>query len=310
MAMLLAALLAVWAWRLVSGAAVNVAISPHQSTAEIARHLEQAGVLQFPRVFRGFAKLTGLDRAFKPGVYHLRAHMSGALALWRLSHTAPDLIRISIPEGFSARQIADRLEANGVASSEEFMKYVNANHLEGYLFPDTYDFMPNTPADAVAHRMYQEFKKRVEPELEKTPSRLNHSQVVTLASIVQREATLPQERPMIAAVSLNRLAKRMRLEMDPTVQYALGGWKKNLTLQDLKVNSPYNTYMHYGLPPGPICSSGIDAVRAVLNPAKTDALYYVADNTGGHTFSATYEEHLKAKYKAKRERRLKKAQES
>jgi len=111
---------------------------------------------------------------------------------------------------------------------------------------------------------------------------------------------------MIAAVSLNRLAKRMRLEMDPTVQYALGGWKKGLTLQDLRVNSPYNTYMHYGLPPSPICSPGLDAVRAVLSPSKTDALYFVADNTGGHTFSLTYEEHLKAKLKAKRERRLKK----
>jgi len=297
-------LMLAWVWRLGFGAPVNVAISPHQTTAEIARHLEQSGVLQFPRLFRGLARTSGLDRAFKPGVYHLRTHMGGALALWKLTHSQPDLVRISVPEGFSARQIAERLEANNVAGAKEFMDYVQANRLEGYLFPDTYDFMPNTPADQVAHRMHQEFKRKVEPEFDRfPPSRLNRAQAITLASIVQREAILPQERPMIAAVSLNRLAKRMRLEMDPTVQYALGGWKKGLTLQDLRVNSPYNTYMHYGLPPSPICSPGLDAVRAVLSPSKTDALYFVADNTGGHTFNVSYEEHLKAKLKAKRERR-------
>ena len=301
----LVALSALWAWRLSSGAIVNVPVSPHQSTAEIARHLEAAGVVQFPRVFRVMAKLTGLDRRFKPGTYRLRAHMGGALALWKLAHSQPDLARIIVPEGFSARQIAERLQANGVTSESEFMDYVNANNLEGYLFPDTYDFIPGTPADAVAHRLHEEFDKRVAPEFAKhPPSKLSKAQVIILASIVQREATKPEERPMIAAVSLNRLQKRMRLEMDPTVQYALGGWKKGLTLQDLKVNSPYNTYLHYGLPPTPICSPGLDSIVAVLEPAQTTALYYVADNTGGHTFSSTYEEHLKAKYKAKRERRL------
>ena len=131
---------------------------------------------------------------------------------------------VTIPEGFTATEIAARVHDAGAGDEDALKSYFLGHHLEGYLFPDTYDFMPNTAADAVAHRMYQEYKRKVEPELENAPhSRLSRPQVMTLASIIQREAILPQERPMIAAVSLNRLAKRMRLEMDPTVQYALGG---------------------------------------------------------------------------------------
>ena len=125
-------------------------------------------------------------------------------------------------------------------------------------------------------------------------------QAVTLASIVEREAVLPGEQPMVAAVYLNRMRIRMRLQADPTVQYALGYWKKGLTSEDLQNPSPYNTYVNYGLPPGPICNPGEGAFRAVLHPAQTDALFFVADLTGGHQFFATQEEHQKAKLAYKR----------
>src|SRR5208282_869706 len=133
----------------------------------------------------------------------------------------------------------------GVAPADAFMSYVNANHLEGYLFPSTYLLMPNTTAEAVAHRLHQEFVRNVEPEFSKHPAtRLGKNQVIILASIVQREAVLPEEQPMIAAVYINRLIRKMRLEADTTVQAALGFWKKGLTLQDLRIDSPYNTYVH------------------------------------------------------------------
>lgn len=301
---------AIGAWWLLAGPKVDIVISQGQTTKDVANLLRDNGVIRFPIVFRVLAKTVRYDKNIQAGTYHVRRRMSSALALWRLTHSRPDLVRIVIPEGFSARQIAERLEANGIASADEFASYAKENRLEGYLFPATYQFMPNTPVDVAARRMRQEFIRNVGPEFSKhSITRLSKERVVILASIVQREAVLPQEQPMIAAVCLNRLTKRMRLEVDPTVQYALGSWKKGLSLQDLRIDSPYNTYIHYGLPPTPICSPGLNAIRAVLSPAETDALYFVADNTGGHTFSDTFEEHLKAKHKAKRERRLKKAQE-
>ncbi|MDE2237706.1 MAG: endolytic transglycosylase MltG, partial [Elusimicrobia bacterium] len=216
---------------------------------------------------------------------------------------------IVIPEGFASWQIAERLGATGVCDAELFKTYVRANRLEGYLFPTTYFFDPNTPAEKVAQRMRAEFDRRVPPEYQaaQPKPRLTLPQAMTLAAIVEREAVLPQERPMIAAVYLNRMRIGMRLEADPTVQYSLGFWKKGLTLSDLKDDDPYNTYIHYGLPPGPICSFGLDSFRAVLRPAQTNAIYFVADSTGGHIFSATLEEHLKAKRSYKRGLRALKA---
>jgi UPF0755 protein len=150
--------------------------------------------------------------------------------------------------------------------------------------------------------MRQEFDARIRVEYEgqRPKPKLTLHQVLTLASIIEREATIQSEEPMIAAVYLNRLRLRMRLEADPTVQYSLGSWKKFLSSEDLRVSSPYNTYVHYGLPPGPICSPGLGAFRAALHPAQTDALYFVADNKGGHVFSVSYDEHMKAKRAFKR----------
>ncbi|MBI4386750.1 MAG: endolytic transglycosylase MltG [Elusimicrobia bacterium] len=302
--MVLAALVAA-AWFFRSGSVVEVEIPAGQSAGEIASLLRRYGVLSYSQGFKALASLTGLDRDLKPGVYRLRRHMTSIDALLRLTRYKPEYAKIVVPEGFCARQIAERLEANGVTSAGAFMEYAQAHRLEGYLFPTTYYFNRGMKAEDVAQHMVREFRKVVEPDARAVVHRLNFDQIVILASILEREAVQAEEKPMIAAVYLNRLAKRKPLEADPTVQYALGHWKKGLTLKDLQVVSPYNTYAHYGLPPGPICSPGLDSIRAVLQPARTDAIYFVADNTGGHTFNATYEEHLKAKQKAKRERQRK-----
>ena len=284
---------------------VRAEVFQGESAREVARTLKSKGVIFSPLAFRVASRLTRWDRGLRPGVYVLKKGMLSVEALWLLSHKEPESVRIVIPEGFRAKQIAERLEANGVTKAEDFEAYVLANRLEGYLFPTTYFFFQRLRAEEAAHRMHKEFEKEVLPEIQKAgpPVRLSEYQIVTLASIVEREATKVEEKPMVAAVYLNRLARHQRLAADPTIQYALGYWKRGLTLKDLHVVSPYNTYVHYGLPPGPICSPGVASVRAVLSPAKTKALYFVADGKGGHTFTDTFEQHLKAKFKAKRDRR-------
>ncbi len=305
------------AWVLRPGEPVEVALAPGSSVRETAALLTEKGVVPSARAFRLAAKLSGADRKLKPGAYKLRRNMWLPSLLRQLEAGGNNDVRVVIPEGFAARQIAERLQADGVCPADGFMRVVAEQRLEGYLFPTTYSFAPSTPPEKAAARMREEFNKRVAPEydnLQPKPQLTLH-QVVTLASIVEREAVLSQERPMIAAVYLNRMRVRMRLEADPTVQYAVAAgkpnwvWKKALTRSDLQNPSPYNTYVHYGLPPGPICSPGLESVRAVLHPAQTDAIFFVADATGGHQFSATLEEHKKAKFHLHRVIRLQKQQQ-
>lgn len=290
------------------GEPVDVTIPAGLSAAQTGVLLKSKGVVVSSKLFRIAASLSDADRSLKPGAYKLRRRMWLPSLLSALQAGGSTGIKVIVPEGFSAKQIARRLEADGVCKAADFERYVEANRLEGYLFPTTYFFEPATSAEQAAHRMHQEFKKRVEPEFEAADPKpeLSLNQVITLASIVQREAVLSQEKPTIAAVYVNRMRIRMRLEADPTVQYAIGEWKKGLSAADLHTPSPYNTYMHYGLPPGPICSPDLDSVRAAMHPAKSDAIYFVADTTGGHIFSATLEEHIKAKHSYKREIRIQK----
>ncbi|MBI4422266.1 MAG: endolytic transglycosylase MltG, partial [Elusimicrobia bacterium] len=270
-AVLLAAL-SWWLFRV--GEAVTVTLPAGVPARETARLLYEQGVIGSPLAFRLFAKLTGFDRQLKPGTFRLRRLMSSPEAVWRLTHGKAELVKVVIPEGFSVRQIADRLGATGVTSRDGFEAYARANRLEGYLFPTTYFFSSAMEPSLVAHLMHEQFRQTVEPVFSNgTGGKLNTDQVVTLASIVEREAVLAHEKPTIAAVYLNRLGRRMRLEADPTVQYAVGHWKRNLTRRDLQKDSPYNTYLQFGLPPGPICSPSLASIEAVLRPAATDALY-------------------------------------
>ncbi|MFA5140933.1 MAG: endolytic transglycosylase MltG [Elusimicrobiota bacterium] len=296
-------------WLSRPGAAkVQVVIPPGLSARETAALLKREGVIPSVTLFKLAAKLSGKERRLKPGAYLLRKPTPVWQVLSTLYRGDQEQVRVVVPEGFMAKQIADRLESLGVTDSDDFMEYVRANNLEGYLFPTTYFFSRSLAADKVAHHMLDEFRRSVEPEFAALPQkRFDLTQAVTLASIVQREAAVIDEMPMVAAVYCNRLSKRMRLEADPTVQYAYGAdtgkWEQKLRFKHLEIVSKYNTYLHYGLPPGPICSPGVDAIRAVLRPAQSDAIYFVADNTGRHTFSRTWAEHSAANERAKEERR-------
>ncbi len=285
-----------------SGPKEAVVLPPGLNARQAARLLSEAGVIDAPVLFKHLLKATGLDRQLKPGEYRFAAPMP----LWRLMRAlraGPPGIRVVIPEGFSAKQIAMRLEAQSVCRASAFMKLAAKRGLEGRLFPTTYYFDTGSEAEVVARRMEAEFDKTIIPVYKAAASPLSLEEALTLASIVEREAHKPEERPLIAAVYLNRLRLGMRLEADPTVQYALGYWKKALTRSDLKMPSPFNTYLHRGLPPAPICSPGLSSFEAALHPAATDALHFVADNQGGHVFSATNDEHVRAKQRIRRRRK-------
>lgn len=298
-ALVLAALAAHYRW---PGGRVQTVIPEGASARQVAAILKQSGVIQSSSWFKLLVLATCSGKKIMPGEYSFRKHMSSEEALWRLRHSVYiNNVKVVLPEGWRMEQIADRLESNGVIARDKFVAAVNKEKLEGRLFPSTYYFKKNSSAQEVINLLHLEFDRQVGPLFSKGfPPGLDEKKVLILASIVEREAAIPTERPLIAAVYLNRLKKGKPLEADPTVQYALGYvngsyWKKGLTLKDLKIKSAYNTYAVGELPPGPICNPGADSVAAVLNPAGIDALYFVADRKGRHIFNASFEEHKKAK---------------
>lgn len=298
---LLAALSGYYFW---PGEKVQAVIPEGSSAGQVASILKQNDIILSSTWFKLLVLGTGSGKKIMPGEYSFRKRMSAEEALWRLRHSVYiNHVKVVLPEGWRMEQIADRLQSNGVTARDKFLEAAGRAGLEGRLFPSTYHFKKNSSAQEVINLLNLEFDRAVRPLFSKGfPSGLDEKKTLILASIVEREAAIPTERPLIAAVYLNRYHKGMALEADPTVQYALGyseksqaWWKKGLTLKDLKVKSAYNTYAVGGLPPGPICNPGYDSVLAVLNPAQIDALYFVADRKGRHIFNSKYSEHLKAK---------------
>lgn len=279
------------------GGQVSVVIKEGSGASQVAEQLKSAGAIRSATWFKVLVRLTGTDKSIMPGEYSFRRGSSSEEVLWRLVNT-PYIadVTVVIPEGWRLEQVAERLEANGVTSKDEFIKLAREQELEGYLFPSTYSFKKDQPAQDVLNLLKSEFDRQIRPLFsEGFPPGLDEKKVLIIASIVEREAVVTSERPLIAAVYLNRIKKGMPLEADPTTQYALGYWKKRITYKDLRTPSPYNTYYAKGLPPGPICSPGKASVEAVLNPADIDALYFVADRRGKHVFNLTFKDHLKAK---------------
>jgi len=300
-----AALILSLAWALRPGAPMQVDIPEGLGARQTAELLGAKGVVQSVFVFRVLLKITNFDRHLKPGTYTLRRHEWPTIVARKLTLGLTDDIKITIPEGFMASQIAERLDKAGIADARQLLAIVNKRKLEGRLFPSPYHFPPRYGAEKTVAVMTLEFEKKIGAAYAAASPKpeLSFKEALIVASIVEREAVLKQERAIIAAVYLNRLKKKMPLQADPTVQYALGRWKKGLTRADLLTASPYNTYQKRGLPPGPICSPGLESFLGVLSPASTAALYFVADMTGGHLFSETNEEHSKARMLYKKELR-------
>jgi len=264
------------------------------SAHQIAQQLRRQGLIWHPWTFLIWVKLHGKTN-IRPGVYSISRSLGG-LQILRVLRAGPPLVRVTFPEGWTSKQMAALLDSKDVTSGADFLAAVGKNKREGFLFPDTYFFEQGLAPSQVIDRMVQRFHEKEPKDMMAQAKALHVSylQIVTMASLVEREARVPQERPIIAGVFYNRLRKHWRLESCATVEYALGGWKPQLTYKDLDVSSPYNTYRHMGLPPGPICNPGAAALEAAVHPASTDMMFFVADGGGTHRFSKYYSEHLAA----------------
>jgi UPF0755 protein len=299
----------------------TVTVAPGATAGDIGADLQQRGLIRSGLAFRLAAEQAGVGTSLAAGDYELSRSMSTSEIVQVLARGQVKRgLVATIPEGWRTEQIADRLEATGFASRDEFSRAVAAPasvpgfdalaeprpaRLDGYLFPETYEVAQKVSGARAAELMVRMFSQRVGEVLRTPPeSKLTQNQVLTLASIVEREAKQPSERPTIASVYLNRLAANLRLQADPTVQYAVATrdgtaasaynyWKQELSPADLALDSPFNTYVVSGLPPAPICNPGEASIRAVLQPARTDYLYFVAttDGSGTHLFARTLDEH-------------------
>lgn len=280
----------------------------------VAIELETRKLIKSKDLFIFWALLKGGSRDIKAGEYSLNQSMSPVTIFTILASGAVKTHPLTIPEGLAAEQIADILAQKGLVDKREFMAlamdknlaasyHVDGQSLEGYLFPDTYLLSRDMGARQIIDLMIKRFWD-IFSNLKKgheTPMSLR--EIVTLASIVEKETGLAEERPLIASVFLNRLKRRMRLESDPTVIYGLKDFDGNLTKKDLQSPSPYNTYRNRGLPPGPIANPGRESLKAVINPAQTDYLYFVSRNDGSHYFSTTLREHNRAVIRYQKRRR-------
>lgn len=269
----------------------------------VATELAQAGVVRSSLHLRLVARLRGLDRRMQAGDYRLSAAMLPAEILEKLASGLTDACKFTLPEGYSTYQAAELLERQGIFGRQEFLDacddsqllkklHIPARSVEGFLFPGTYQVGFQMSEVDLIKEMVREFRHRTE-RLNSLVSASGMSllQVVTLASMVEREAMVAEEKPLIASVFLNRLKVGMPLQSDPTAVYGVKVFGGGVTKEDLQRKSPYNTYQIKGIPPGPIGNPGYDALVAVLAPARTDYFYFVARKDGTHQFSRTLAEH-------------------
>lgn len=290
-----------------AGTAELVEIPRGASLAQAAKALAEAGIVNNPRLFQLAGRLTSDDGPILAGEYELSPAMNAARILRFLRSGRVKLHYLLIPEGYTLAQIAARLNEGGIAEAAEVLRLANdpaftaelgveESSLEGYLFPDTYRFPRHLGARAVLSAMVARFDQAWKPlaPTAKEQGWKRHN-VATLAGIIQKEAGRDEEMPLISAVYRNRLKRGMRLQADPTVIYGLGdAFQGNLTRAHLEGDTPFNTYTRAGLPPGPICSPGREALKAALHPAQAPYLYFVAKGDGSHQFSTTYAQHQKA----------------
>ncbi len=293
---------------------VVLTILPGSTTDQIADQLREAGVIRSALAFSLRAQQSGLDGSFQAGQHVLRKNMTVDQAIEALQTAEMHERILTLIEGWRREEIAAYLLTQSVLDASEFLALTEGEayrrdflaelpesaSLEGYLFPDTYRIEPETTTSQFIESLLNQFASKVRGTVGEgfQSNGLSVHQAVTLASIIEREAQVAAERPVIASVFYNRLRIYMPLGADPTIQYALGyqesegrWWKRALTYDDLKIASPYNTYVNVGLPPGPICNPGLASLQAVAAPADTDYYFFVAVGDGSHVFSRTLEEH-------------------
>ncbi len=319
---LLGLLLLVISWVLnspapdVGGGEEIITIEQGMTLGQVASLLNERSLINHPMAFKLAARIMGVDRKLQPGTFLIERGTTNTRVLRLLLTPMIRTMNITIPEGLQVRDIAkiyhkelgiDPAEFVALCEDPDFAISLGApaDRLEGYLFPDTYNFYLNTPANSAIEKMVERFFDVVDDSLllRMRSKGMALHEVVTLASIIEGEVQVPSEAPLVSAVYHNRLRKRMALEADPTIQYILKDGPRRLRRSDLLRDSPYNTYRHLGLPPGPINNPGIRAIRAAINPADVDYLYFVAQGDGYHAFNKEYSGHLASKQKLDKLRR-------
>ena len=292
---------------------VILTLTEDTASGQVASRLKQEGVIRYPWVFRLLTSLKKVD-SFDAGTYELNSDMDYGqlISALRGSGEQRTVVRVTIPEGYTLQDICDLLVEKKVLTAEKFWETANTypfshamladvpmvdNRLEGYLFPDTYDFYVGDNAVNVINKMLNNYVKKYTKAMRNLTEAngLTIAEVVKVASLVEKEAKLADERTTIAGVIYNRLHSSSfpYLQIDATIMYATGH-KDALTADDLKIDSPYNTYTHEGLPPTAICNPGVSCLMAAIQPEKTRYYYYVADTDGSHIFSRTLDEHNRA----------------
>lgn len=284
-----------------------VTVGEGDNLRKIARLLEDRHLITSARLFELNARAQGNASRVKAGPYQFSDGMTPAQILAKLVNGDVYIKRFAVPEGYSIFQIAELLQQRGIFRRDAFLDAcrdpqllremgIAGRSVEGYLYPSTYDIKPGDTEAVVIRDMVRQFDKvyGVRFAGRERQKGLRREQIVILASMIEKEAVTPSERPLIASVFANRLKKGMRLQSDPTAVYGVRAFAGKVSKADIERVSPYNTYLVPGLPPGPIGNPGSDAIEAVLNPSKTDYLYFVARQDGSHQFSGTLEEHNRA----------------
>lgn len=300
-------------WQPINFGRTEVTIPKGANAKDIAEYLSHYQVVRDINEFLFWLKISGNEKNLKSGTYELHKFKNPFYVINKLLRGGMSDINITIPEGLTMYETAEILDINGVIDKEEFLVLCNdkdfivnlglkTSSLEGYLFPDTYSFSISQTDSQVILTFIENFNRHIEEY--KLDNRDSIFKIVTVASMVEKEAKFKDERPIIAKVFLNRLRTNRPLESCATVLYVLKQTdyekyctKTKLTQRDLKIDSPYNTYLHIGLPPGPICSPGESSISAVISPADVDYLYFVSKGNGQHHFSTTFREHIAAKEK-------------
>ena len=290
---------------------VEVTIDDGMGTGAVARRLAAAGVVKNSTSFVLYVRGQAADKDLRPGTYVFAGEVGydDILGQLRQGRGNQNTLNVTVPEGKTVPQIADIWEAAGVCTAEDFLQYCanleipydyipageDYNQLEGFLFPETYNVLETWGAREVVDMMLGQFDRVWTEERQKLAKErgLTAKELVTVASLIEREAKVAEERPLIASVIYNRLAIGQKLQIDATIQYIIGEQVDRVLYSDLERESPYNTYLHEGLPPGPICSPGASCIDAALSPAETDYYYYrtKSDGSGEHWFAETYAEH-------------------
>ncbi|MDR0977804.1 MAG: endolytic transglycosylase MltG [Endomicrobium sp.] len=280
------------------GEKILFVVKKGENFSTAASHLKKQKLILSRKLFLFLVKLTNSQKRLKPGIYRLSGDDCMFVILKKLKSNSENFIRITIPEGNNIKQTADIIANKVKINKDKFIKIALDKNLEGYLMPETYFVYPGITESELIQMMYDEFKKKITDEMYKRAEEINipFKDIIIIASIIEKEGAGYEERRLIAAVFYNRLKKKMMLQSCATVLYAINVTKEKISIKDIKFKSPYNTYMHFGLPPGPISNPGMESIKAALYPSDSDVLYFVSAGNGKHLFAENFTDHVKNKY--------------